>query len=501
MSQPSTLKATPAATRRSKSDQNHDHVAIPIPDFQIQITAPDALTVDVSHDHDHNQGVVSQLQIHHENAPATHASRTSVSIPQSLSSHATTMSRLNSASWLNFDLSQLAGEILEIVEKNNRRNCNFVPDSNKVSNLDKYFLMIKEIGSGATSRVVLAENKETHEIVALKQLKKENKYNLTAFETEYKILSQLQHPNIAQFYSCYVDNYNYYIATEYCKGGNLVDSIRKFKYFSERQVVTYLNTIINTVKYLHSKNIIHRDLKPGNLVFDKVVSMDTDHGIERDTDHKTDSNSLSLSTASNKPRNINNNINNNNNGNSNYNYKKRQSIAQLKLIDFGVAIEIDDEEINDDYVGTLVYLPPESVGQRTGQILKAGDMWSIGVIAYILVCGIPPFFGHDHSSTLAKILVQDVEWPPKIELTKECKDFIEKLLKKNPKKRLTAHEALNHEWLKNEMDAANTNLSTTFSENIANFDSTGMCSLYFSLYLYLIEKQKHICLLYTCRKI
>ena len=141
--------------------------------------------------------------------------------------------------------------------------------------------------------------------------------------------------------------------------------------------------------------------------------------------------------------------------------------GELKLIDFGVAIEIEDNELNDDYVGTLHFLPPESVCARTGEELKAGDMWSIGVIAYVLVCGMVPFAGHDHESTLTKIITQDVKWPPGIELTGECQDFIESLLDKDPELRLTADEALGHPWLENEIPASEKSLP-----NI-NFDRAG----------------------------
>ena len=310
--------------------------------------------------------------------------------------------------WLN-DETILVQEILKIIEIHDE--CCFVPSENKVDNLNSLFSMIIKIGCGATSSVFLAQNRRTLKFAALKHLSIDDKYNLPSFENEYKILTKLNHKNIAKLYSCYIDRYNYYISTEYYNGGNLADCILKFKFFSERQARRYVKTIINTVKYIHDNDIVHRDLKPGNLVFDKQIKLDR------------------------SDKNI----------NDAYDYDDHD--ARLKLIDFGLAIEIKDDETNSDFVGTLVYLPPESVKKkRTGKEFKAGDMWSIGIITYLLVYGKPPFYGPNRHSTMAKIITNDIEWSKTINISDECKDFIAGLLNKDAQRRWTAKEAINHTW-------------------------------------------------------
>ena len=189
----------------------------------------------------------------------------------------------------------------------------------------------------------------------------------------------------------------------------------KSKHFSEFEASKYIKTIIETIDYCHSLNISHRDLKPGNLIFDKQTSL-------------------------------------------------LKSKAKLKIIDFGVAIEMDDNDTNSDYVGTLIYMPPEAVYQRYGWEIKMGDMWSIGIIAYILVCGIPPFFANSQKNTVMAIMTQELDWPQGITLTKQCKSFINHLLCKDSKARYNTTDALKHEWLSKH------NNSKIEPKNVGNID-------------------------------
>ena len=151
-----------------------------------------------------------------------------------------------------------------------------------------------------------------HERFALKQLRKDDKKNLNAFKREANILIKLRHENIVTLITCYIDNYNYYIATQYCYGGPLLDFIVKCKTFDEKQASWYLETIIKTVEFIHSKNIVHRDLKPGNIMFNKIPVPNTDGspGFAND--------------------------------------------AKLIIIDFGEAIEIEDNDMYDEKPGTMV---------------------------------------------------------------------------------------------------------------------------------------------------
>ena len=107
--------------------------------------------------------------------------------------------------------------------------------------------------------------------VALKQLRKDDDNNIDVFITEYNLLQKVSnHKHITSFNECYIDKFNYYISSEYCAGGRLLDFITNSETFSEQQASKYISTILKTIKYCHSKNIMHRDLKPGNILFNKT---------------------------------------------------------------------------------------------------------------------------------------------------------------------------------------------------------------------------------------
>jgi len=160
-----------------------------------------------------------------------------------------------------------------------------------------------------------------------------------------------------------------------------------------------MRTILDAMKYCHERNIVHRDLKPENIVY-------------RDAHHE-----------------------------------------ELVIIDFGDAKEVEEHSTHDDFVGTAFYLAPEAIRTREGWELKKSDMWTIGVIAYVLVTGRPPFWGRENKEIIRKIVRGNVRFPSTIKLTKECKEFILALLQKNPDNRLSAAEALRHPWITGEADS------------------------------------------------
>ena len=643
---------------------------------------------------------------------------------------------------------------------------------------------------------------------ALKQMRKDDEWNMKAFTRECKILQKINHPNIIKFRSCYIDKYNFYIATEYCHGGPFLDYIIEMKHFSESQAAEYIETILFAIEYLHSLNIAHRDMKPGNIMFNKkpvpydeehnytnsyqqLVTMpkamlmqrnhtpvysghnhnynhvddredekldripkknvmnngenkndnthnnnnnepqtklngyNSSHSVENNNNHKNNnnnnsnknnnnnnnnneaagsrtmtetlsininlmnihtplpaenstnldqynhhpknasanynftntntnnnSNNTSQNTSNNtsprggetphsqtrlskaltpgpmnfhhsfeeskeleivsqiytmphpqkKTKTVNkNNSNNNNNNNqskTNENYAHASNIntnttntnpgsrsptntietreireareseinsmhvdialkqlssntpafddainainamngtsqsknsngngsnengnnnnsndnskgheygaslqtisnesrnntfrsefrstlrsnsslnfaneAKLMIIDFGEAIEINTNKVYDDVVGTLTYFPPEILRARMGWELKCHDMWSVGVIAYILVCGCAPFYGKNQKQTLQLIDRALIKWPNNsdIKLSNQCKDFISKLLTKQTRKRMSATEALEHPWIANKFENNREHLGKQLIDNISDF--------------------------------
>lgn len=173
----------------------------------------------------------------------------------------------------------------------------------------------------------------------------------------------------------------------------MFDRIKTVKHFKEDEGSRIMRTILSAMEHCHKKNIVHRDLKPENIVY-----KDDKHVI-------------------------------------------------LVIIDFGDAKIVDDDEIYDDFVGTAFYLAPECVRNRRGWELKKSDMWTIGVIAYVLLTGRPPFWGRDNREILRRILKGKLTFPRTITLTKTCTHFIQSLIKHDPKKRMSASDALRHPWI------------------------------------------------------
>ena len=195
-----------------------------------------------------------------------------------------------------------------------------------------------------------------------------------------------------------------------------IDRIRKLSQFSEKQAAELLSTLIKAIEHCHNKQIVHRDLKPENVVFDE----------EGDN-------------------------------------------ANIVIIDFGDAARVDDHEMYSEFVGTIYYLPPEITRHRHGWELKKSDMWTIGVIAYVLVTGKPPFFGRDNKQIIKKIMIGKFSWPSEIKLSRVCKNFIRSLLQLDCHKRLSPSQALKHPFLTGK--ASNENLGKQYLQNVGDFYS------------------------------
>jgi len=274
----------------------------------------------------------------------------------------------------------------------------FVPPDNIVKDMWTVFNKKKVLGKGASCEVAHVQHKGTQQEYAMKIMLQDDKWNPILFKQEVHILKALTHKNIMRYGDCFMDRTNFYVGLELCGGGELFDKIKDMKRFSERVAAEYIKTIISAIEHCHSKNIVHRDLKPENIVF---------------------------RTAAQK---------------------------ELVIIDFGDAKEIEDDKIYEDFVGTAYYLAPECVRDRKGWELKKSDMWTIGVITYVCLTGRPPFYGKNNKAILRKILQGNVNFPKKPKLSKTAMDFINKLLQKEPKKRLSATEALQHPWFNQASD-------------------------------------------------
>merc|ERR1719233_1938550 len=234
----------------------------------------------------------------------------------------------------------------------------------------------------------------------MKIMEKLDGVNWEYFKKEANILKMLQHPNITAFKESYTDSKNFYIISELCKGGTLRERIMDSDWcMTENRASQLIRTMLLTIEYLHEKQIVHRDLKPDNFVF-----------------------------------------------------KTKDDDSEILLIDFGSAKIVEDNVRYSEAFGTPHFLAPEVVAgpkyRRTGSILKSSDVWSIGIIAYMLIIGKVPFSGDSTTNIFESILKKPLMFPDDgNHLSGSFLDFCQRMLTKSPHQRLTVKEALNHEWV------------------------------------------------------
>ncbi|KAD6795892.1 hypothetical protein R6Q59_020198 [Mikania micrantha] len=291
-----------------------------------------------------------------------------------------------------------------------------IPEENQVegvSGLDKSFGFSKHFGSkyevgdevgrghfGYTCKAKFKKGKFKGQEVAVKVIPKSKMTTAIAIEDvrrEVKILRALTgHDNLVKFYDAYEDNENVYVVMELCEGGELLDRIlaRGGKY-SEDDAKAVLTQILSVIAFCHLQGVVHRDLKPENFLF-----------------------------------------------------MSKDEKSPLKAIDFGLSDFVRPDERLNDIVGSAYYVAPEVLHRSYS---TEADVWSIGVIAYILLCGSRPFWARSESGIFRAVLkanpnFDEVPWPA---LSSEAKDFVKRLLNKDPRKRLTAAQALSHQWIRN----------------------------------------------------
>lgn len=259
-----------------------------------------------------------------------------------------------------------------------------------------YNLSVK-IGGGLYGDIRIAEHMITGQKRVIKNIKKNrirSAEDKAQFLNELEVLQSLDHPNIVKLYEFYEDDFNFYLVTEYLAGGELFEYIVSKQYLSEPKAAHFLKQTLSALDYIHSKGIIHRDLKPQNLVLDK----ESDGAI-------------------------------------------------LKIIDFDTSIRIHTNQyLTND--ATFLYTAPEIL--KNSNFNQKSDMWSLGVILYILISGKQPF-NSDSEEEMKKLIVSGkflfcgLQWEY---VSTQCKNLIKNLLSLNPAKRMSASEALNSPWIK-----------------------------------------------------
>lgn len=242
------------------------------------------------------------------------------------------------------------------------------------------------------------------------------------FTLEINIMTQMDHPNIIKLYEVYEDNRYIYLIMEECSGGELfdriIDRINKKSMFTEKEAAFIFKQMMSAICYCHSQGICHRDLKPENLLF--------------------------LNSSDDSP---------------------------LKVIDFGLS-RIFDKSDNKmtTKVGTAYYVSPEVL---SGDYDEKCDVWSSGVILFILLTGDPPFNGSNDNEIYRKIQQKKFSFPSPAwdKISSDVKDLITKMLAE-PKDRLTAEQVLNHTWVKHQAPNATDSILNLNIDNLSKYKNT-----------------------------
>uniref|UniRef100_UPI003AAFA021 death-associated protein kinase 1 n=1 Tax=Centroberyx gerrardi TaxID=166262 RepID=UPI003AAFA021 len=269
-------------------------------------------------------------------------------------------------------------------------------------NVEEFYEIGDELGSGQFAVVRRCRNRSTGVEYAAKFIKKRrsksSRRGVTRedIEREVSILKEIQHPNIITLHDVYENKAEVILILELVAGGELFDFLAEKESLTEEEATQFLKQILDGVFYLHSKQIAHFDLKPENIML-----------LSRTVPH---------------PR--------------------------IKLIDFGLAHKIDFGNDFKNIFGTPEFVAPEVVNYEP--LGLEADMWSVGVITYILLSGASPFLGDNKQETLANVSAVDYTFDEEFFSSTSilAKDFIARLLVKDPKKRMTIQDSLLHPWIK-----------------------------------------------------
>ncbi|KAL8241529.1 hypothetical protein R6Q59_014883 [Mikania micrantha] len=264
-------------------------------------------------------------------------------------------------------------------------------------NLKNFYTLGKKLGQGQFGTTFLCIEKASGELYACKSIAKRKLLtdeDVEDVRREVQIMHHLaEHPNVVSIKGVYEDTVAVHLVMELCAGGELFDRIIARGYYTERKAAALTRTIVGVVEACHSLGVMHRDLKPENFLL----------------------------------------------------MNKRED-ALLKTIDFGLSVFFKPGESFHDVVGSPYYVAPEVLKKKYG---PEADVWSAGVIVYILLSGVPPFWAETEQGIFEQVLHGDLDfssdpWP---NISDDAKDLVRKMLVRDPKKRLTAHEVLCHPWV------------------------------------------------------
>ncbi|KAL0338727.1 UNVERIFIED_CONTAM: Calcium-dependent protein kinase [Sesamum angustifolium] len=294
-------------------------------------------------------------------------------------------------------------------------------DHQKPANQEDKYTLGKKLGQGQFGTTFLCLEKETNKEFACKTIAKRKlitEEDVEDVRREIRIMHHLAgHPNVISIVGAYEDAVAVHLVMELCAGGELFDRIIQRGHYTERKAAELARTIVSVVEACHSLGVMHRDLKPENFLF-------------------VDDEEESL----------------------------------LKTIDFGLSIFFRPGETFTDVVGSPYYVAPEVLKKHYG---PECDIWSAGVIIYILLSGVPPFWDETEQGIFEQVLKGELDfvsepWPS---ISDSAKDLVRKMLVRDPKKRPTAHQVLCHPWVQVNGEAPDKPLDSAVLSRLKQFSA------------------------------
>nr|GLL21097.1 calcium-dependent protein kinase 26 [Ipomoea trifida] len=274
-------------------------------------------------------------------------------------------------------------------------------DASQSGHLKDRYVLGGQLGWGQFGVIRVCSDKFTGEVLACKSIAKNrlvSQEDVRSIKLEIEIMTRLYgHPNVVDLKAVYEEEDYVHLVMELCAGGELFHQLEKHGRFSETEARVVFRHLMQVVMYCHDKGIVHRDLKPENIL---------------------------LAT--------------------------KASSSPIKLADFGLATYIRPGESLRGTVGSPFYIAPEVLA---GGYNQAADIWSAGVILYILLSGIPPFWGKTKSQIFDAVRAADLRFPsdPWDSISYSAKELIKGMLCTDPCHRLTAQQILDHTWVRDKL--------------------------------------------------
>ncbi|XP_038882543.1 calcium-dependent protein kinase 28-like [Benincasa hispida] len=358
---------------------------------------------------------------------ANHHRRGSTANPQSSTTNTKQDASRNQNQKKPNDNPKRNSQQLKIKEKNaSRRQSGVIPCGKRTDfgydkNFDERYTIGKLLGHGQFGYTYVAIDKANGDRVAVKKIEKNKMILPIAVEDvkrEVRILQELTgHENVVQFHNAFEDDSYVYIVMELCEGGELLDRIlsKKDSRYTEKDAAVVVRQMLKVAAECHLHGLVHRDMKPENFLF-----------------------------------------------------KSAKEDSHLKATDFGLSDFIKPGKKFHDIVGSAYYVAPEVLKRKSG---PESDVWSIGVITYILLCGRRPFWDKTEDGIFKEVLRNkpDFRRKPWPSISPSAKDFIKKLLVKDPRARLTAAQALSHRWVREGGDASEIPIDISVLSNMRQF--------------------------------